>query len=138
LTESSPLRPATPYAVSKVAAEFLGLQAFLSYGLPVVMVRAFNHVGPGQATSFVVSDIGRQLVAARPGERANVRVGNIETRRDITDVRDVVRAYRLLMERGEPGEVYNVCSAASTASWSSIPASLAPSTSPCSEATHRS
>ena len=110
LTEDTPLRPVTPYAASKVAAEFVGLQAHLGFGVPVIRVRPFNHVGPGQVTSFVVSDLARRIaLAARKGERT-LAVGNLTPQRDFTDVRDVVRAYRLLVERGTPGEVYNVCS----------------------------
>src|SRR5439155_19238241 len=110
LTETSPLRPATPYAVSKVAAEYLGVQAWLGYGIPVLRVRPFNHVGPGQSERFVVSSIARQIVAAERAGETVLRVGNLSARRDYTDVRDVVRAYRLLVERGTPGEVYQVCS----------------------------
>jgi GDP-4-dehydro-6-deoxy-D-mannose reductase len=110
LTEDAPLKPSTPYAVSKVAAEFLGLQAFLSYGLRVIRVRAFNHIGPGQAGSFVVSDLAKRVAALERDGGNRLRVGNTTTRRDFTDVRDVVRAYRLLVEQGKPGEVYNVCS----------------------------
>ncbi len=110
LTESSPLRPATPYAVSKVAAEFLGLQAHLGYGLPVISVRAFNHVGPGQSPTFAVSALARRVVEAERSGSPTLRVGNLSARRDFTDVRDVVRAYRLLVEKGVPGTVYNVCS----------------------------
>lgn len=110
LTEDSPLRPVSPYAASKVAAEFLGLQAFLAHKLPVIRVRAFNHIGPGQAATFVVSSLAHQIVQRRGAAGSSVRVGNLSPRRDFTDVRDVVRAYRLLVERGQPGEVYNVCS----------------------------
>jgi GDP-4-dehydro-6-deoxy-D-mannose reductase len=109
LTEQAALRPATPYAASKVAAEFLGLQSFLSYGLPVIRVRAFNHIGPGQAGSFVVSDLAQRVARLAADGGGKLRVGNTSTRRDFTDVRDVVRAYRLLVERGVAGEVYNVC-----------------------------
>jgi GDP-4-dehydro-6-deoxy-D-mannose reductase len=115
LTEDSPLRPVSPYAASKVAAEFLGLQAFLAHGLPVVRVRAFNHIGPGQSPSFVVSSLARQIVEAGVRGGGVVQVGNLSPQRDFTDVRDVVRAYRLLVERGTPGEVYNVCSGQSVA-----------------------
>jgi GDP-4-dehydro-6-deoxy-D-mannose reductase len=110
LTESSPLRPATPYAVSKVAAEYLGVQAWLGYGVPVLRVRPFNHVGPGQSERFVVSSIAKQIVEAEREGATVLRVGNLSARRDYTDVRDVARAYRLLVERGTPGEVYQVCS----------------------------
>ncbi len=110
LTEDSPLRPVSPYAASKVAAEFLGLQAFLAHQLPVVRVRAFNHIGPGQAPTFVVSSLARQIAEVERRGGGSVMVGNLSTRRDFTDVRDVVRAYRLLVERGTAGDVYNVCS----------------------------
>jgi len=110
LREDAPLRPVSPYGASKVAAEYLGLQAHLAYGLPVVRARAFNHIGPGQAPTFVVSSLARQIAAAAIGGGGVVEVGNLAPRRDYTDVRDVVRAYRLLVEHGRPGEVYNVCS----------------------------
>ena len=108
--EGVPLAPVTPYGASKVAAEFLGIQAHLGYGLPVLRVRPFNHVGPGQAAGFVVASLASRIVEARRSGARSVPVGNLGARRDLTDVRDVVRAYRLLMEHGEPGEVYNVCS----------------------------
>jgi GDP-4-dehydro-6-deoxy-D-mannose reductase len=108
--ESTPLAPVTPYAASKVAAEYLGVQAHLAYGLPVIRVRPFNHVGPGQSVGFVVPALAARIAeAARVGDRT-IPVGNLAARRDLTDVRDIVRAYRLLMEMGTPGEVYNVCS----------------------------
>ena len=111
LTEDSPLRPASPYAASKVAADYLGLQAWLGRGLPVLRVRAFNHLGPGQTDKFVAPAIASRIARAeRAGDTAALPIGDLSARRDFTDVRDVVRAYRLLMERGEPGEVYNVCS----------------------------
>ncbi|MGO9558432.1 MAG: GDP-mannose 4,6-dehydratase [Acidimicrobiales bacterium] len=110
VTEVAPLRPVSPYAASKVSAEFLGLQAYLGRGLPTIRVRPFNHVGPGQAPDFVVSALARRIVAAERAGGGKVPVGNLGARRDFTDVRDVVRAYRLLAERGEPGEVYNVAS----------------------------
>jgi len=110
LREDRPLVPVTPYAASKVAAEYLGVQYHAGFGLPVVRARSFNHVGPGQSGSFVVADIARRVAAAVRSGESEIRVGNLAARRDFTDVRDVVRAYRLLIERGEPGEVYNVCS----------------------------
>ena len=110
LREDAALRPLSPYAASKVAAEFLGLQAFLAHKLPVIRVRAFNHIGPGQAPAFVVASLARQIVEATRAGASSVKVGNLTPQRDFTDVRDVVRAYRLLVERGTPGEVYNVCS----------------------------
>lgn len=110
LTEESPLRPASPYAASKVAADYLGLQAWLGRGLPVLRVRAFNHLGPGQTDKFVAPALASRIARAERDGGDVLSVGDLSARRDFTDVRDVVRAYRLLMERGEPGEVYNVCS----------------------------
>src|SRR5690606_23288546 len=110
LTEDSPLRPASPYAASKVAADYLGLQAWLGRGLPVMRVRAFNHLGPGQTDKFVAPALASRVARAERDGGEVITVGDLSARRDFTDVRDVVRAYRLLMERGEPGEVYNVCS----------------------------
>jgi len=110
LTEQSALAPVTPYAASKVAGEYLGLQAHLGTKLAVIRARSFNHVGPGQAAGFVVSALAQRIVAAQRSGEKRLAVGNLDARRDYTDVRDVVRAYRLLVERGHPGEVYNVCS----------------------------
>ena len=109
LTEHSPLRPASPYAASKVAADFLGLQAFLGQGLGVIRVRAFNHLGPGQTDRFVAPALAARIAANERDGGDTVTVGDLSPRRDFTDVRDVVRAYRLLVEHGAPGEVYNVC-----------------------------
>ncbi|HVB06877.1 MAG TPA: GDP-mannose 4,6-dehydratase [Acidimicrobiales bacterium] len=110
LDEEAPLRPISPYAASKVSAEYLGLQAFLGRGLPVVRARPFNHVGPGQSDAFVVSALALRVVEAERAGGGEVRVGNLGAARDFTDVRDVVRAYRLLVTEGEAGGVYNVCS----------------------------
>jgi GDP-4-dehydro-6-deoxy-D-mannose reductase len=110
VTEETALAPVTPYAASKVAAEYLGVQAQLAYGLPVVRVRPFNHVGPGQSSGFVVAALAARIVAAARDGAPTIAVGNLGARRDLTDVRDIVRAYRLLMQSGVPGEVYNVCS----------------------------
>jgi GDP-4-dehydro-6-deoxy-D-mannose reductase len=110
VTEETPLRPITPYAGSKAAAEYAALQVHLGYGLHAVRVRAFNHAGPGQSPSFVVSALARRIAEAERVGARSVRVGNLDARRDLTDVRDVVRAYRLVVERGEAGAVYNVCS----------------------------
>lgn len=110
ISETAPLAPVSPYGASKVAAEFLAVQAHLGHGLEAVRVRPFNHVGPGQAPSFVVAALASHIVEARRSGSKEVPVGNLSARRDLTDVRDVVRAYRLLIERGLVGEVYNVCS----------------------------
>ena len=110
LAETAAARPATPYAASKVSAEFLGVQAYLGYGLPVIIVRPFNHIGPGQHESFFFPALARRIVQAIDAGASAIPVGNLAARRDFTDVRDAVRSYRLLIERGLAGEVYNVCS----------------------------
>lgn len=115
VVEERTLRPVTPYAASKAAAEDLGVQAWLGYGVPVVRARAFNHAGPGQGPTFLVSALSRRVVEAERAGAAEIAVGNLDPERDFTDVRDVVRAYRLLMEHGAPGEAYNVCSGRSVA-----------------------
>lgn len=109
LVESAPVRPTSPYAASKVAADALALQAFLGYGLGVIRVRPFNHLGPGQSEGFVAPALAARIARAERDGHDSIAVGNLSARRDFTDVRDVVRAYRLLVEHGEPGEVYNVC-----------------------------
>ena len=110
LGEDTPVSPVSPYAASKVAAEVAAHQAHLGYGLPVCVVRPFNHIGPGQSPGFVVSDLAKRIVAAERSGATFVEMGNPTPRRDLTDVRDVVRAYRLLVTEGEPGRIYNVCS----------------------------
>jgi GDP-4-dehydro-6-deoxy-D-mannose reductase len=110
LTERAELRPASPYAASKAAAEIVALQAARGFGQRVVVARPFNHIGPGQSTSFFVPAIAQRLVEARRSGSPRVTIGNLEARRDFTDVRDVVRAYRLLARCGTSGIVYNVCS----------------------------
>ena len=109
VTEDTPLAPVTPYAASKVAAEFMGVQEHLAYGLPVIRSRPFNHVGPGQSSAFVVAALAERIARARRTGSPVIQVGNLSARRDLTDVRDVVRAYRMLAEHGVAGEVYNVC-----------------------------
>ena len=108
IDEHYPLGPASPYGVSKLAQEMLARRA---RDLRVVVARPFNHAGPRQDDTFSTSSFARQIAEIEAGLREPVlRVGNLSARRDITDVRDVVRAYRLLVERGQPGRVYNVCS----------------------------
>ena len=110
-TEESPLRPNNPYAVSKVAQDFLGLQYYLAYGAPVVRVRPFNHTGPGQSSRFVVPAFASQIARIEAGlQEPLVQVGNLDVARDFTDVRDIVRAYHLAVTQGEPGDVYNLAS----------------------------
>lgn len=110
LSESSPVQPASPYAASKAAAEMVALQAFRGFNQRVLVVRPFNHVGPGQAPTFFVPALASRLLSARAEQRTSVPVGELSTRRDFTDVRDVVRAYRLLATNGAAGEIYNVAS----------------------------
>jgi GDP-4-dehydro-6-deoxy-D-mannose reductase len=110
LAETAPLRPVTPYGASKVAAEVVGLQAFLGRGLQVIMARPFNHLGPGQSDRLVASTLAHQVARNERDGTDVIMAGDLTPRRDFTDVRDVVRAYRLLVERGEAGEAYNVCS----------------------------
>ena len=107
--ESNPLRPVSPYAVSKVTQDLLAYQYFQSYGLHVVRTRAFNHTGPRRGDVFVTSSFARQIVEIEQGEREPVmRVGNLQAKRDFTDIRDVVKAYVLALEHCEPGSVYNI------------------------------
>lgn len=110
MAEDCPQRPLTPYAVSKSAQELLGLRFLLAEDLPVFLVRSFNHTGPGQESSYVCSSFARQVAEIEAGRREPpIRVGNLEARRDFTDVRDVVRGYARILEAGKPGEPYNVC-----------------------------
>lgn len=111
LTEDHPVRPRNPYSVSKAAAELLCMQWTIANEFDIVVARPFNHVGPGQAEWFVVSDFAKQIVEISLGIReAEIRVGSIDVTRDFTDARDVVLAYLLLLESGRSGETYNVCS----------------------------
>jgi GDP-4-dehydro-6-deoxy-D-mannose reductase len=111
LVEEDPLLPATPYGTSKAAAEQVACRYGRERGLHIVRVRPFPHTGPRQSTQFVYPDLARQLAEIRAGARAAaLELGNIEVRRDLTDVRDMVAAYVLAVERGEPGAVYNLCS----------------------------
>ncbi len=109
--EMSPLRPLSPYAVSKVTQDMMAYQYFKSYGLPIVRTRAFNHEGPRRGDVFVTSNFARQVAEIEAGLREPiVYVGDLKPRRDYSDVRDIVRGYWLLLQRGTPGEVYNLCS----------------------------
>jgi GDP-4-dehydro-6-deoxy-D-mannose reductase len=107
--EDVPLRPTTPYAVSKVGQDVMGYQYFAQHGLPVIRVRPFNHTGPGHDARFVIPSFAQQLAAIEAGTREPVlRVGNLNVERDFTDARDMVCAYRLALVSGVPGEVYNL------------------------------
>lgn len=109
ISESNSLRPTNPYAVSKIAQDFLGFQYWNSYKLRIIRVRPGNQIGPGQSPSFVVSSFARQIALAETGKGRNViKVGNLEAVRDFTDVRDMVEAYYSASLRGVAGEVYNL------------------------------
>ena len=111
LRESAPLRPSNPYSASKAAAEIIALQQARTGPLKVIATRSFNHTGPGQRTAFAAPAFARQIADIARGRQPPVmHVGNLAARRDFSDVRDVVRAYRLLVERGTSGAAYNVCS----------------------------
>jgi GDP-4-dehydro-6-deoxy-D-mannose reductase len=110
LSEDDALEAANPYAISKVAAELEVMRAARLDGIHAVVARSFNHIGPRQDPSFFASGVARQVALIEAGRLEPViRVGNLESRRDLTDVRDTVRAYRALAERGAPGVAYNVC-----------------------------
>lgn len=109
INENTPLNPTNPYAVSKITQDFLGLQYYYSYGFPIIRVRPFNHIGPRQALNFVVSDFAKRIVDIEKGKIPPViHVGELNAKRDFTDVRDMVRAYNLILERGKAGDVYNI------------------------------
>jgi len=109
LTENAPFRPSSPYSVSKIAQDMMGLQYFITHHLPIMRARPFNHLGPGQGLGFVAPDFAMQIARIEAGLQERViHVGNLEAERDFTDVRDIVRAYSLIMVRGEPGDAYNV------------------------------
>lgn len=111
LTEKSELRPLSPYGVSKVAQDYLARQYYWSYGLPTVVTRAFNHEGPRRGEVFVTSNFAKQIAMIEAFKQDPIiSVGNLEAKRDFTDVRDMVKAYWLALQKGEPGEVYNICS----------------------------
>ena len=110
ITEENPLRPLSPYGVSKVSQDLLGYQYFMSYQMDIVRTRGFNHTGPRRGPVFVCSDFAKQIVDIERGDREPVMyVGNLEAMRDFTDVRDTVKGYWLALEKGKAGEVYNIC-----------------------------
>lgn len=111
ITDEAPLGPQSPYATSKLAQELLARRAWTDDGIPAVVARSFNHIGPGQHPSFVASGIARQIALIEAGRQQPViTLGNLEPKRDLMDVRDTVRAYVAMVERGKPGQTYNVCS----------------------------
>jgi GDP-4-dehydro-6-deoxy-D-mannose reductase len=110
ITERSTLRPVTEYAVSKAAQETAALRYHYAFGLPVIVVRMFNLLGPGQSPDLACSAFARQIALAEISERNEIVTGNLDAKRDFVDVRDAVRAFTLLTEKGEAGQIYNVCS----------------------------
>jgi len=109
IKEGNPLRPLSPYGVSKVAQDLMGYQYHQSYGMHIIRTRGFNHTGPRRGDVFVTSNFAKQIAEVEKGKRAPViHVGNLEAVRDFTDVRDTVTAYYLALEKGTPGDVYNV------------------------------
>jgi GDP-4-dehydro-6-deoxy-D-mannose reductase len=111
IKETNPLRPLSPYGVSKLAMDYLGYQYFKSYGMRIVRTRGFNHTGPRRGEVFAESSFAKQIAEIEKGKREPViLVGNLEAKRDYTDVRDMVNGYFLAATKGEPGEVYNICS----------------------------
>lgn len=108
IVETHPLRPANPYGVSKVTQDLLAGVYARSFGLHIVIVRPFNHVGERQEAGFVVPDFTQQIIAVERGQQQAVMVGNLEARRDFSDVKDIVQGYVIAMQKGEPGEVYNI------------------------------
>ena len=110
LTEKSPFNPISPYAVARVSQEQLSQIYVKGYNLQIVCTRSFNHIGPRQTDRFVVSSLAKQVIEAKSGKRGKITCGNLDIIRDFIDVRDVVRAYDLLLHKGKISEVYNICS----------------------------
>lgn len=108
IRENAPLLPLSMYAISKAAAEQAVSAYGSAYGMQTLIARPANHTGPGQSTKFVAVSFAKQLLAVKRGEQGEIRVGNLDSIRDFTDVRDVVRAYRLIIERGQSGLAYNI------------------------------
>lgn len=107
--EDTPLRPGNPYAVSKITQDYLALEFYLADKLSIIRARPFNHMGPRQQPKFVVPMFAKQIADIEKGQQEPIlKVGNLNARKDFTDVRDIVKAYALLMEKGEPGEAYNI------------------------------
>lgn len=114
VNERADPRPATPYAASKLAGEAIALASGRTYGIPTIVARAFNHIGPGQSDRFAIASFATQLAAIAAGGPSLLMVGNLKAERDFLDVRDVARAYLALLQSGLPGEIYNVCNGTHT------------------------
>lgn len=110
LRETLAPQPMTPYGASKIAGEAIASASARAYGIPTIVTRAFNHIGPGQNQRFAAASFAARLARIAEGGEPVMRVGNLDAQRDFLDVRDVAQAYIALLDRGEPGEIYNVCS----------------------------
>jgi len=111
IREDHPLHPINPYSISKASADFLSYFYYQNYHLNIVRARPFNHIGPRQSPEFVCSNFAKQIAEIEKGlKEPIIKVGNLEAKRDFTDVRDMVRAYWLAIQKGETGDVYNICS----------------------------
>ena len=111
ITEESKISPSNPYAISKAAIDFFSTTYFSAYKIPVFVSRSFNHIGPGQSDRFVCSDFAKQIAEIEKGSREpKIYVGNLAAYRDFLDVRDVIKAYYYIINKGKAGEVYNICS----------------------------
>ncbi len=108
VSEETPLQPMTPYAISKIAQEQMGQAYAKAYGMKICMTRSFNHGGAGQKPGFMIPDFAQGIIKVERGETDVVSVGNLASKRDFTHVKDIVRAYRLIAEKGRAGEIYNV------------------------------
>lgn len=108
VNEDTPIAPVSPYALSKLIQDFMGLQYFINKNLFIVRVRPFNHIGPGQSKNFVIPDFVSQIVELEKKGGGEIRVGNVDALRDFTDVRDMAKAYLLALQKGKAGEVYNI------------------------------
>lgn len=114
MNEQLTLKPDNPYAVSKATQDLLGQQYFLSFGLKIIRIRPFNHIGPRQNENFAVASFAKRIAQIEKGiEEPTIYVGNLDSKRDFTDVRDMVKAYKLILEKGKSGDVYNIGSGTS-------------------------
>lgn len=115
IKETNPLRPQSPYAVSKVAMDYLGYQYFCSYKMRIIRTRGFNHTGPRRGETFVTSNFAKQIALIEKNKQEPyISVGNVDAQRDWTDVRDMVRGYLMAVQKCDPGEVYNICTGKAT------------------------